>query len=124
MKKNHVSSIARALNILECFMDSSKEWTLKNLVAYLGLPTTTVHRQVSTLVDLEYLIQDPIRKSYRVGPRLLLFCSTISSRNDLRSVARPEMERLSATVKETINLSILIGHEIFYFDKMYIKVNG
>ena len=85
-------------------MDNETEWTLKNLVERLDLPMTTVHRQLSTLVARGYLVQDQIRKSYRVGPRLLLLSSTVLSHSDLRSTARPELERLSSTVKETINL--------------------
>ena len=43
MAKEQVSSILRALEILECFMDNETEWTLKRLVEQLDLPTTTVH---------------------------------------------------------------------------------
>jgi len=118
MAKEQVSSVVRALEILECFMDIGTEWTLKNLVAQLDMPTTTVYRQISTLVERGYLEQDPVRKSYRVGPRFLLLSSTILSHSDLRIVARPELEKLSAKVKETINLSMLLGNEIFYLDKV------
>lgn len=118
MAKEQVSSILRALQILECFMDGDTEWTLKALVDHLGIPTTTVFRQVSTLVERQYLEQDPVRKSYRVGPRLILLSSVILGQSDLRRVARPELERLSATVKETINLSVLLDRDIFYLDKV------
>ena len=57
MQKEPVSSILRVLQILECFMDSETEWTLKALVERLGLPTTTVFRQVSTLTAQHHLIQ-------------------------------------------------------------------
>lgn len=87
MAKEQVSSILRALRILECFMDRETEWTLKELVEYLDLPTTTVFRQVSTLTERQYLIQDPVRKSYRVGPRLMLLASAILGQSDLRQVA-------------------------------------
>ena len=46
MAKVQVSSILRALQILECFMDRETEWTLKELVDHLDLPSTTVFRQV------------------------------------------------------------------------------
>ena len=118
MAKEQVSSILRALQILECFMDRETEWTLKELVDHLDLPTTTVFRQVSTLTDRQYLVQDPVRKSYRVGPRLMLLASAILGQSDLRRVARPELEHLSDTVKETINLSVLLEHDIFYLDKV------
>lgn len=98
-------------------MDSSTEWTLKALVDRLQMPSTTVFYQLSTLVEGDYLTQDPIRKSYRPGPRLLL-SSSVLSQSDLRSIARPELEKLSATVKETINLSMLIDYDIFYLDKV------
>lgn len=118
MERDTLSSLTRAINILECFMDTSKEWTLKSIVSHIGLPTTTAFRYLSTLVSQGYLVQDPIRKSYKVGPKLLLLCSTISNRNDLKSVAHPEMEKLSEIVTETINLSMLIDKDIFYFDKV------
>ncbi|WP_295582794.1 IclR family transcriptional regulator [uncultured Oscillibacter sp.] len=118
MAKEQISSILRALRILECFMDGETEWTLKALVEHLGLPTTTVFRQVSTLAERQYLEQDPVRKSYRPGPRLLLLSSAILGQSDLRRTARPELERLSDTLKETINLSVLLERDIFYLDKV------
>ena len=118
MAKEQVSSILRALQILECFMDDETEWTLKALVDHLGLPTTTVFRQVSTLAERGYLEQDPVRKSYRPGSRLLMLSSAILGQSDLRRTARPELERLSDTVQETINLGMLLEHDIFYLDKV------
>lgn len=118
MAKEQVSSILRALQILECFTDSETEWTLKALVEQLGLPTTTVFRQVSTLMEQKYLEQDPVRKSYHVGPRLLRLSSAILGQSDLRRMARPELERLSNTAEETINLSALLEHDIYYLDKV------
>lgn len=118
MAKEQVSSILRALQILECFMDHDTEWTLKALVDQLGLPTTTVFRQVATLAERQYLVQDPVRKSYRVGPRLLQLSSAIMGQSDLRRLARTELEHLSDTLQETINLSLLLEHDIFYLDKV------
>lgn len=118
MAKEQVSSINRALDILECFSENDREWTLKRIAEHLNMPTTTVYRQLSTLVERKYLTQDSIRKSYRVGARLLQFSSAILSHSDLRTVARPELEKLSDIVKETINLSLLLDRDIFYLDKV------
>ena len=118
MAKEQVASILRALQILECFVDAHTEWTLKALVAELNLPSTTVFRQVSTLVERQYLTQDPVRKSYQVGPRFLLLSSGIMGQSDLRSTAQPILQRLSDELSETINLSILVDRDIFYLDKV------
>lgn len=98
-------------------MDPQVEWTLKRPVEQLDLPTTTTHRHLAMLMQHGYLVQDPIRKGYRPGPRLPL-SSSILSQSDLRSTALPEPERLSARVMETINLSMLIDFEVFYLDKV------
>ena len=118
MSEEKITSVVRALKILECFMDFSKEWTTKSLSSYLGLPTTTVYRQLSTLTELGYLQQDPLRKSYAIGHKLLLLSSVISNHSDLHSIAYPEMKKLSAIVKETINLTILVDNEVFYVNKV------
>ena len=99
-------------------MDQKKEWTLKELVNQLGLPTTTVFRHVSTLMERRYLTQDPVRKTYQCRPNLLALAGAIIGGSDLCKIARPELERLSDRVKETINLSILVDNEIFYLDKV------
>ena len=113
MAREHTSSILRALQILECFMDQEKEWTLKELVNQLGLPTTTVFRHVSTLMERKYLTQDPVRKVYHVGPNLLALAGAIIGGSDLCKIARPELERLSHRGTETVHLSILVDNEIF-----------
>lgn len=118
MPKEQVASILRAMQILECFTVPDREWTLKALTEQLSLPSTTVYRQVTTLAEQQYLTQDPVRKTYRPGPRLVRLASAIVGQNDLRRIARPELERLSAVVRETINLSTLMEHDIFYLDKV------
>lgn len=118
MPKEQVASILRAMQILECFKNHNKEWTLRALVDELGLPSTTVFRQLTTLTESGYLVQDPVRKSYKVGPRLLAFSAAILSQSDVRKIARPILEQLSNTVQETINLGTLIDHDFFYLDKV------
>ena len=118
MKKDQISSVVRALQILECFTGSRTEWTLKELTQELDLPSTTIFRQLSTLVECNYLEQNPSRKSYKVGARLLQLSGAVISQADIRQNARPILERLSGVVRETVNLSTLIDHDIFYLDKV------
>ena len=48
----------------------------------------------------------------------MLLASAILGQSDLRRVARAELEHLSDTVQETINLSVLLERDIFYLDKV------
>ena len=53
-----------------------------------------------------------------MGPKLLILAGAIMGGLDLRKAARPELERLSDSVKETINLSVMVDNEIYYLDKV------
>ncbi len=118
MPKDQVSSTIKALDILECFAGNQKEWSLKELVDALSMPQTTIFRQLTTLLEKKYLIQDPVRKTYQAGPQLVMLASSILGQSDTRTLCRPELERLSAVVKETINLTALNGFNVFYLDKV------
>ena len=113
---NQVGSVVKALELLECFTDDRVDWTLKTLVERLNMPKTTVHRMLATLVDVEYLIVDPVRKTYHVGPKFLMLASCVAGQSNLRIVCRPELERLSADVNESVALSKLSGRYAYYLD--------
>jgi DNA-binding IclR family transcriptional regulator len=121
--KEQVNSIIRVLDILECFSDISNSWSLGDLAARLGLPTTTVHRQLSTLITKGYIKQDVSRKTYSIGNRLILMSCAILSKYDLRNVAVPHLEKLSQTVGETVHLCQLDGFDMFYVDKVECQMS-
>lgn len=52
------------------------------------------------------------------GPPAAAALQRILGQSDLRRTARPELERLSDTLQETINLSMLLERDIFYLDKV------
>ena len=52
-------SLERALQILCSFDFDRREQTLTELVNSLGLPKSTTHRLVSTLMDYHFLHYDP-----------------------------------------------------------------
>ena len=108
----------RGLDILECFTAIKTTWSLTDLAEELKLPMTTVHRQLQTLVSKGYIAQDPSRKMYTVGSKLILLSCQMLSKYDLRNIARPCLERLVQLVEETVHLCQLDGNEIFYVDKI------
>lgn len=118
MAKEQVSSILRALQILECFMDSGRSGRSRLWWSSWACPRPRYFGRYPRWRSGDIWEQDPVRKSYRPGPRLLLLSSAILGQSDLRRTARPELERLSDTLQETINLSMLLERDIFYLDKV------
>lgn len=118
MSTDHINSISRAMELLECFSGERSELSLRELSEQMQLPTTTIFRILGTLCDLRYLEKDALRKTYRIGPQLMMLSGAIYGRSDLNRAANAEMERLSSVLNETINLVILDGYEIFYLNKV------
>lgn len=121
MQKEIISSVIRAMEIIECFADSNRKLTLKEIKAIVELPSTTVHRQLTNLVESDFLMFNNESKLYSLGPRLLRLSSSIVGKNSLRATARPEMEKLAEKTRETINLCQLLGNNVFYLDKISVS---
>lgn len=115
---DNISSISRVLSILECFATTHAELSIAALSEQLKLPSSTVHRQIRTLVDLGYLSQNPRTKSYRIGNHFVWLCSRILNKYDLRTIARPLLRSLCDEVRETVHLVQIDGFDIFYLDKI------
>ncbi|MDX1745101.1 MAG: IclR family transcriptional regulator [Halobacteriales archaeon] len=70
----------------------------------LGIPKSTVHNHVSTLLRNEYVVKEG--DTYRVGLQFLEFGEYIRTRMPIYDVARPEVERLATETGELANLLV------------------
>ena len=90
----------------------------------LGLNRSTTHRYVATLAGLGYLLQDPVTRKYRLGPRVLdLGFSAINSM-ELREIATPHLQELSDATGHTVNMAILDGDDIVYIERVRCSQPG
>lgn len=118
MANENVNSICRVLDILECFTDKRSSWGIIELAQKLGLPASTVHRLMNTLVSRGYLAQDPHSKRYKPGSRLIWFSEAVISQYDSRNIARPFLQELAKLADETVHLCQLDHFDLFYVDKI------
>lgn len=89
--------------LLKLIADGPRTFTLKYLVARSGLPTSTVHRLLQELVRSS-LVDRAAGQAYRPGSELHLLASRLVAKFDLVSCARPFLEQLGASWKETVVL--------------------
>jgi DNA-binding IclR family transcriptional regulator len=116
-KKRSSQSLDRSLDILECFGPREPELGLGELARRVGLPKSTTHRFLATLVRRGYAVQAAPGR-YRAGIRLWELGCVAVAQVGLREAARPTMEWLARETQETIHLAVLDGHEIVYIDKI------
>jgi IclR family acetate operon transcriptional repressor len=106
-----VQSLDRAFQILELMADAEGEVSLSRLAEQSGMPASSIHRLVRTLVARGYVRQLPSRR-YALGPRLI-HLGEIASRS-LATWARPHLARLVDAIGETANLAVLDGDRVVY----------
>lgn len=98
--------------------DSKTGWPISELSERVGLPLSTTHRLISSLMNHDLVAQEPETKRYKVGPKWMEIGVRQLEQLDLRTAARPVMERIAAEVKETVFLSIPNGLFSMGIDKV------
>ncbi|MEK5379793.1 IclR family transcriptional regulator [Niallia sp. FSL W8-0635] len=103
-----VQSIDRAMQIIHLFIENPKKdnWPISQIADEVGLPLSTTHRLISSLVKYELVAQVELTKNYMLGPKWMEIGLKQLESMDLRMIARPILERLTKEVKETSFLSI------------------
>ena len=99
-----IQSVSRALEILNCFMDTD-ELGISELSAEMGLHKSTVFGLVNTMVGYGILEQVPSTKKYRLGMTLFTLGNLALSRIDIRSEARERCFPLAQKYPATIHLA-------------------
>jgi len=110
-------SLIKGFMIIE-LLSEFQEMTLTELSNRLELNKSSVHRLLSTLVELGYVNKNPSNKLYRLSSKLFEVGSRSKGLLTLEEAATQVMEGLSEETQETINLAILDKGEAVYIKKI------
>lgn len=111
-----ITSLDRALDIVEAFSPAKSEYGLTELSKHLGIPKATTHRLLIALVRRGYVTV--VDHRYRLGTRVLAVAHAAVSARELRAVAQPQLHRLRERTGETVHLAVRDGAEVVYTDKV------
>jgi len=111
--------VVRALDLLEMVASADGEIALVELARRTGLQPPTAYRLVQTLVEREWVVQNPRTRRYRLSHKLLAVVGNIEARTArLRGVSRPHLEALRDATDESTNLVVLEGVAAVYVDQV------
>ena len=110
-----LSSVSKALTLLDAFTAESPELTLSELARRAGVHKSSAYRLLSTLEAHGFVERGPAGRGYRLGWKPAELAGRL--RSELRELAAPVMEELAAKSGEIVHLSVLDGAEIVYLDK-------
>jgi DNA-binding IclR family transcriptional regulator len=109
--------LERAMEILGCFGAEHTALTLTEIAALTGLPLSTCHRIVATLVGGAFLTRGADRK-FRVGTRLWTIAQHAPLSDRLRESALPTLARLYEETGENVTLAVLDRGQALYVDRL------
>lgn len=111
-----VQSVDRAFRLLEAIGASPS--SLTELARRVDLPVSTTSRLLGTLEARGAVERSDELGIYRIGPAILTMASTADSSENLKALARPELEWLAETCVEAAGLSVAAGYTMHYLDQV------
>lgn len=111
-------AVHRAMALLKAFDDERPAWGLSDLARATGLNKTTAHRLLAALEREGLLGRAADGERYVLGPEVVVLGGRALRANNLRAVARPELERLADETRETASLEILSGGRMLVIDEI------
>ncbi|NDV04916.1 MULTISPECIES: IclR family transcriptional regulator [unclassified Rhodococcus (in: high G+C Gram-positive bacteria)] len=108
-------SVGNALKILLMF-GTVPAVRVADVARELGVARSTAHRLLATLEHHRFVTQQVKSKAYEAGPVLLEVGLRVLADLDLKSVARPQLERLSDVTSESSGLLVLEGRDVVVVD--------
>lgn len=113
-----IQSIERAADVLELFLVSNPELSVKEISEKLNLSKSTVHGIIKTLEERGYLQQNPVDLKYKLGIKLFELGNFVGNHLDIGKIARPIIRNLVVELNETVHLVMLQRDEVIYIDKI------
>ena len=107
-----IAGLGRGLAVIESFDDEHARMTVAQVSTRTGIPRSAARRYLLSLVHFGYADTDG--KHFWLAPRVLRLSQSYLDGSRLPRLVQPFIQRLSATTGETVNVSVLDGHEVVY----------
>jgi IclR family pca regulon transcriptional regulator len=112
--EDHIEGLARGLSVIEAFDAAHSRMGASEVAARTGLSRTAARRHLLTLCHHGYASTDG--KLYWLTARVLRLGESFLDAARVPRLVQPAIEHLSARTSETVNVSVLEGHDVVYLD--------
>jgi IclR family KDG regulon transcriptional repressor len=110
-----IQTVTNALRVLEAFRDD-EELGVTELSRRLDLHKNNVFRLLATLEERGYVEQHPGTERYRLGVACLELGQACARNRTLARHARPVLEELAHTTRESVHLGVLSDFQVVHLD--------
>lgn len=116
-EKESVRSVVRAFHIIEALAkDDGQPKGIQDLAVLTSLTKATVHRIISTLVNLGYVDKD-VNGKYVLGLRVISLSTIILNNLRVANIAQNDLDLLAKQTELTTHLAIIDNNDLLYLAK-------
>lgn len=109
-----VPAVDRTIDILE-YLLTHKQSTVKEIAEDCQIPSASASRLIKTLTIRGYLNEHKgVAATYSLGLKFLQFAQSVYQDIDIESIAKEEMQRLSAITSQTSQFAVLDNDSVMY----------
>ena len=113
-----IRSVTKAIRLLDMLGQGNGAYGVSELARLVDMDKSSVSRMLRTLEQAGYVEQDAITQRYSLGLNIGVLGYKALKRMDLRTAARPLLERLAETTGECAHIAILADRRAFYIDQV------
>ena len=114
-----VSSVEKALSILNCFDAEKQELSLAEISRMLNAPKSTALNQICTLENMGYLQRTEAGGTYRLGYKIMQLNYYVRAAQPIVQYSSGIMEELKERSGANVYLTSHIGGRVLYIDCVY-----
>ena len=111
-RKDLIEGLGKGLRVIEAFDDDHPRLTPSEVAALTGISRTAARRFLISLVHFGYAASDG--KNFWLMPRVLRLGQSYLGAARLPRLVQPFIQRISMASGETVNVSVLDGHDVVY----------
>jgi DNA-binding IclR family transcriptional regulator len=111
-------AVSRGFQIIEVLARSNGAVRLTDLARHVQLQKSTIHRILSTLIELGYVVKVEETGQYRATLKMWELGANILASHPLKRVAAGFLHDLHRITGETVSLTIPSGDDVLYIDKI------
>jgi DNA-binding IclR family transcriptional regulator len=105
-------TVARTLEIIQCFDGKRAEWALGDLASAVNLPRSTVHRLLGLMQQDGFIEADLQTRRYRPGPELYRIGAMLAANMPIIPLAMPILRDIAGRSDETTLLSLFYPKQL------------
>ena len=109
---DRIDGLGKGLRLIEAFDDEHPRMTASEAAQCTGLSRTAARRYLLSLCHFGYASSDG--KQYWLAPRVLRLGNSFLEGSRTARLVQPFIQRITNATGETVNISVLDGHEVVY----------